>query len=169
MQTLNTIKQMTGLNEHQLVKYGLIALCSCVLFGFAERYIVCLIGVGFPVLKSFHTLVQGDEAEEKQWLTYWVVFGAFSVFDHFAGWILYFIPFFFVIKLAFLIWLMHPRFRGATFVYDQYLREAVKPLDRQLNEVEAKISEGINQIGRNVSDAASDLKDKVTGGRQHIE
>lgn len=53
-------------------------------------------------------------------------------------------------------------------VYNLYFRGIVKPLDRLLNEVVAKISEGFNQSGRNVSDAASYSKDKVTGDRQHI-
>ena len=91
--------------------------------------------IAYPTLKSFITLGEGNQAEEKQWLTYWVVFGAFSIVDHFAGFILMFIPFYFVLKLAFLIWLQHPSTRGASFVYDNYLRDAVKPLDAEFERL----------------------------------
>merc|ERR1712127_304685 len=121
--------QMTGLTHAQVMSYSLIFGVLMVVFGIGGSYITCLIGVAYPAFQSFICLDSKDNDEEKkQWLTYWVVFGCFNIFDHFAGVILHFIPFYYVLKLAFLVALFHPRFRGATFVYDNYLREAVKPV-----------------------------------------
>ena len=108
-----------------------------VVFGFGSSYITCLLGVAYPAFMSFLTLEKEDEEEEKQWLTYWVVYGLFNIVDHFAGFILHFIPFYYVLKLAFLVFLFHPSTKGATYVYDKYLSEAVfKPMDKAVSGIE---------------------------------
>ena len=127
---MEQIKKATGLNESQILSYSLTVLSAMVIFGIGSSYITCLIGVAYPAFKSFLTLDQENPEEEKQWLTYWVVFGSFNILDHFAGFILHFIPFYYVLKLAFLVFLFHPKTKGATIVYDMYLRDAVMPLDK---------------------------------------
>ena len=127
---MEQIKKATGLNESQILSYGLTIAVMMVVFGIGSSYVTCLIGVAYPAFKSFLTLDQENPKEEKQWLTYWVVFGSFNILDHFAGFILHFIPFYYVLKLAFLVFLFHPKTLGATTVYDMYLRDAVMPLDK---------------------------------------
>jgi hypothetical protein len=41
-------------------------------------------------------------------LTYWIIFGLFTVLDDFLGWFLAFIPYFFWLKLAFFVFLLAP-------------------------------------------------------------
>ena len=105
--------------------YGLGAGVAAVILGIGASYMTCLIGVAYPAFRSFITLDSGNEAEMKQWLTYWVVFGMLNITDHFAGFILRFIPFYYVLKLALMVALFHPSTNGATWLYDNYLREAV--------------------------------------------
>jgi receptor expression-enhancing protein 5/6 len=50
-------------------------------------------------------------------LTYWVCFAFFTLLEVFVEYILYFIPFYFALKLAFIVWLQLPNTRGAEFVY----------------------------------------------------
>ena len=37
---------------------------------------------------------------------------------------------YYFLKLGFLVWLFHPNTKGATTIYNNYLREAVKPIDK---------------------------------------
>ena len=136
---MDQLKKMTGLTEAQIMSYSLTLGIACVVFGIGASYITCLIGVAYPAFRSFLTLDQENEEEEKQWLTYWVVFGAFNIVDHFAGFILHFIPFYYVLKLAFLVFLFHPKTKGATWVYDSYLRQAVMPLDKLAEQAAANL------------------------------
>jgi receptor expression-enhancing protein 5/6 len=99
------------------------------MLGIGASYITCLIGVAYPAFMSFLALESGQESETTQWLTYWVVFGLFNIVDQFAGFILHFIPFYYFLKLGFLVFLFHPSFKGATYVYENYLKEAVKPVE----------------------------------------
>ncbi len=137
---MEQICKHTGLTEKQVMSYSLTLGIVCVVFGIGASYITCLIGVAYPAFKSFLTLDEGKEEEMKQWLTYWVVFGCCNIVDHFAGFILHFIPFYYVLKLAFLVALFHPRINGATILYDSYLREAVKPLDKLAAEAERALN-----------------------------
>ena len=75
---------------------------------------------------SFHALESEGEDDDKQWLTYWVVFGLFTVTDQFGGLLLSFIPFYYVLKVAMLIWMFHPTSQGALVVYDSFILPFVK-------------------------------------------
>ena len=89
-----------------------------VMLGFGETYIVNILGVVYPCFMSFLALDSDGQDDDKQWLTYWVCFGIFNIIDQFAGIILRFIPFYYFLKLGFLIYLFHPSTLGATNVYN---------------------------------------------------
>ena len=108
-----------------------------VTFGFGSTYITCLLGVAYPAFMSFLALESDSENDDRQWLTYWVVFGFLNILDQYVGFILHFIPFYYVLKLAFLVFLFHPKTKGATWVYDSYLRQAVMPLDKLAEQAAA--------------------------------
>jgi receptor expression-enhancing protein 5/6 len=101
---------------------------------------------------SFLALESDDDEDDKQWLTYWVVFGLFSIVDQFAGFILHWIPFYYFLKMGFLIWCFHPATQGATIVYNHYIREASKPL-----------TDAMDEAGREISYAKKQMTDKVSG------
>lgn len=100
---------------------------------------------------SFHALESDGKDDDKQWLTYWVVFGLFTIADQCAGFILRFIPFYYVLKFACLIWLFHPKSRGATTVYNEFIRpyaEVIKKGEQEIKEAaEKKFSEAKKTFG----------------------
>ena len=118
---MEKIAQMTGLTPGQISRYGLVAGIVLVMLGIGNTYITCLLGVAYPCFASFLALESDGEDDDKQWLTYWVVFGLFNIVDQFAGFILHFIPFYFFLKLIFLVWLFHPATCGATTLYNAYI------------------------------------------------
>jgi receptor expression-enhancing protein 5/6 len=134
---------LTGLSDSQIAKYGLALGVLFVMFGVGASYITCLLGVAYPAFMSFLALESNDEEDSTQWLTYWVVFGIFNIVDQFAGFILHFIPFYYFLKLAFLVFLFHPQFKGATYVYKNYIREAIKPIDKMADEASALLGKRV--------------------------
>jgi receptor expression-enhancing protein 5/6 len=97
------------------------AAVACVMLGVGQTYITQVIAVLYPAFMSFVALETDNPEDDKQWLTYWVCYGCFAILDQFAGFILSFIPFYFFLKMAFLIWCMHPSTQGATIVYNNYI------------------------------------------------
>lgn len=154
---MEKVAQMTGLTPGQISRYGLIAGIVLVMLGIGNTYITCLLGVAYPCFMSFLALESKGADDDKQWLTYWVVFGLFNILDQFAGFILTFIPFYFFIKLCFLVWLFHPITMGATTIYNWYILPNMKQYEKHIIAAENKISES-------VSAAKSKAASVVSGG-----
>ena len=98
---------------------GLVVLF--IVFGVGASILTNVIGVAYPAFMSFVALESEGADDDKMWLTYWVVFGIFTIVDQFAGIILALIPFYYVIKVAFLIWMFHPASTGAITLYNSFI------------------------------------------------
>ncbi|KAH8081170.1 TB2/DP1, HVA22 family-domain-containing protein [Filobasidium floriforme] len=101
------------------------------LFGLASP-LSNLIGWAIPAYLSVQALESPGKNDDKQWLTYWVVFGLFNFVESAAlRPILYYFPFYFVSKTLFISWLMSPQFRGAEILYHNVVRKAFLSLHQQ--------------------------------------
>ena len=54
--------------------------------------------------------------DDTQWLTYWTVFGSFTLIDFFAETVLSWFPFYYLLKAVFLVYLFLPQTMGALAV-----------------------------------------------------
>ena len=159
---MEKIAQMTGLTPAQLSRYGLIAGIVLVMLGIGNTYITCLLGVAYPCFASFLALESEGADDDKQWLTYWVVFGLFNIVDQFAGFILHFIPFYFFLKLIFLVWLFHPATLGATTIYNLYILPQMRQHEKHILELEKTVGGLASKAGDAMGDAAAAAK-KMAG------
>lgn len=84
-----------------------------------SRPLMLALAVAYPAYKSFKALeTDGDLDDDRQWLTYWVVQGAFQLAEFVAdNSIVSWAPLYYWAKLALVCWLMHPKTRGALTVY----------------------------------------------------
>lgn len=83
-----------------------IGVFACILNLGIANYIVHLIGVAYPVWKSFEALGTEDTCDDDtHWLTYWAAFTFFNFIDTNLSFLLNYIPFYFLWKLLFLVWL----------------------------------------------------------------
>eukprot|EP00892_Ulva_mutabilis_P004461 jgi/Ulvmu1/2387/UM130_0020.1 len=84
--------------------------------------VLCTIaGLGFPGYMTFRALETYDPADEKQWLTYWVIFAILQSIEVFGYYILTWIPLYYELKLILIIWLINPGTRGAEVLYNKYI------------------------------------------------
>jgi hypothetical protein len=61
----------------------------------------------------------------RQWLTYWIVFAFFNLTEAMTGFFTSHIPFYFFIKLGFLIFCMSDQHKGAQVVYQKVIKPHV--------------------------------------------
>ncbi len=145
MGLIQKISAATGVPQHKVLQYALVFLVLFVVFGIGSSIITNLIGVAYPCFMSFYALESDGGDDDKQWLTYWVVFGLFAVADQFAGFILHFIPFYYVLKVATLIWLFHPSMKGAIFVYNNYIQPFWQQNKQYVEEFEKGVEKAVHE------------------------
>ena len=106
-----------------------------------DLYVVPVVGNGlWGPIWGFVALESDGLDDDKQWLTYWVCFGVFNVFEQFAGIILRFIPFYYFLKIGFLVYLFHPYTLGATTVYKNIILPHMAAYEKRIDEMEGELT-----------------------------
>jgi receptor expression-enhancing protein 5/6 len=122
---MNIIQEMTGI-KGIFVIWGLIIVIFFVYFNIFDSIITNLVGTLYPAFWTIKSLEKKSTEEQKKWLTYWVVFGSFIIVDMGSPVIMKFIPFYFLIKILFLMWLFMPGSNGCTIVYYLVVKKIFK-------------------------------------------
>jgi hypothetical protein len=110
----------------------------------------------YPALHSIRAIESPDEEDDKEWLTYWMVFGLYNVVETFFGFIFYFIPYWSWIRAGLFMWLIIPQFKGAKTIYNQGLKPILKQ-NKELIEYYTKM------MAQSVSDSAALAKSSAAG------
>jgi receptor expression-enhancing protein 5/6 len=139
--------------------------CFLVLIGYLENYITTIVGTVYPAYWSLKALESQGSEDDTQWLTYWIVFALFSLLDQFSGVVLHIIPFYFFLKIVFLIWCFMPNTRGASVVYNNVIRQLFKKYEKDLDKLNEKFSE---KLGQTVSGVVETTKQTIVENRTTI-
>jgi receptor expression-enhancing protein 5/6 len=88
-----------------------------------------LVGWALPAYLSHRAIETPGQDDDTQWLTYWTVFGFFTFIESLAlRPVLYYIPYYFPIKTAFVLWLQLPTTRGAVTFHHSVIKPVVNNL-----------------------------------------
>lgn len=141
---MQIIQQKTGIQGNYVV-LGLLACLLIVSVGYFERMITNLIGTIYPAYWTMKS-IQSQNDDDKYWLTYWVVFAFFSLVDVFSGFLMKLIPFYFILKIIFLVWLFMPNTQGCYYVYYFVIIKLFKHVEKDIDEATEKIGEYTKNI-----------------------
>ncbi|CAL9205039.1 unnamed protein product [Musa hybrid cultivar] len=101
---------------------GLRLLLCPLTSNIVTRTACCTIGIGLPVYSTFKAIENKNRNEQEKWLLYWAVYGSFSLVEVLSDKFLYWCPFYYHIKFAFLVWLQLPSGYGSKYLYAKHLR-----------------------------------------------
>ncbi|KAK6794990.1 hypothetical protein RDI58_008443 [Solanum bulbocastanum] len=101
---------------------GLKLLLSPLNTNVIGRTACCSVGIVLPVYSTFKAIETGNRNEQHKWLLYWAAYGSFSIVEAFTDKFLYWLPLYYHVKLAFLVWLQLPSAEGAKQLYTNHLR-----------------------------------------------
>jgi len=142
-----------------LVAVGVGVLITLFTFGFA--FVSNLVGFSYPVYQSFKAIRSPVQQDDAHWLTYWVVYSTFSLFESSLELVFFWVPFYYLAKIAFLVWCFHPSSRGALLIYNRFLAPLFATLQHQTQEVEEEI---VNTASNSINNSQG-----KRGKQRHVE
>eukprot|EP00163_Fabomonas_tropica_P025856 TRINITY_DN455_c0_g1_i5.p1 TRINITY_DN455_c0_g1~~TRINITY_DN455_c0_g1_i5.p1 ORF type:complete len:174 (+),score=28.32 TRINITY_DN455_c0_g1_i5:199-720(+) len=115
-------------------------------------------GILYPAYRSFKALERPGAEDDAMWLTYWIVFAFFTLFECIADRFIFWIPFYYELKFLFVMWLQLPQTQGAKHLYE----DKIRPF---LSEREESIDDHLNNLTTNAKTAAVTYAQK---GVRHV-
>jgi receptor expression-enhancing protein 5/6 len=131
-------------------------LAALIFFGIGAGSLCSLVGFIYPAYKSFEAIESKNRGDDTQWLIYWIVYAFFSIIEVFIDFLVYWIPFYYAFKLAFLLWAMLPQTKGAKFLYDSFLKDFLKTHESKIDQALADAKKNVGQVYAEASAASSE-------------
>ena len=152
--------QMILIQEKTGVKgiYVVILLIICVFLVYLNIFdtvITNLLGTLYPAFWTIKSIENDDLEEQKNWLTYWAVFGSFVLIDMFSPVIVKIIPFYFVFKIIFLIMLFMPGSKVGPFIYDILVKKILGKYEEKIDIAFDQMDEILKQNNNDSNDNSS--------------
>lgn len=129
-----------------------------------------LVGYVAPAYNNYKAILREDAPTTKYWATYWVIFAFFVSLEWAIDLVISWVPFYYEIKLLFVLALWHPRFQVAQYLFQHglapFLANYERDIDRFLQETKAKLGDAVNHhLSRQkdmVKQAAAFAGDKIS-------
>jgi receptor expression-enhancing protein 5/6 len=148
--SLKCVADRLNIRTGHIAFFSVALVFLFVIAGIGKVFLTNLLGILYPAYMSFKAIESHDTDDDKQWLTYWVVYGNFTVVDSIAEVLLSWIPFYHPAKLIILVFLAWPETRGAEMVYQRIVRPFMM-------KHETKVDEVLDRLGKKVEEAKSEL------------
>lgn len=135
-----------------------------LLRGFGGRLFSNLVGFGWPLWESFHSLkvkeAPGEvDEEDTQWLTYWVVYSVFTLVESGTSVLELWIPMYHLVKIVFLLWCMLPQTRGALIIYTVVIEPILVRYEGKIDATHRKVRSSASTVAQDLGSAADQAID----------
>lgn len=116
-------EKLTGVKRIYLAQAILGVLSLYLIVGRAAQFVCNAIGFIYPAYKSLVALETSNKEDDSKWLTYWVVFAAFSVVEFFSDILMSWFPLYWLAKVVFLLYCSADMpLNGSAIIYNRLIR-----------------------------------------------
>ncbi|KAG2220061.1 hypothetical protein INT45_007305 [Circinella minor] len=100
----------------------------------------------YPAYTCFKVIKANDHTQYLPLLMYWVTAMSFIVCEHFADWLLFWIPFYNEVKILIVLWITLPQTKGAIVVYADFIEPILKKHENRIDKAFIEIQEKGKQM-----------------------
>jgi len=148
------IEGKTGVSRQYLLAGSAAFVLLFLAVQFASAFIVALLGFLYPAYASVKAIESTNKEDDTQWLTYWVVYSAFSIAEFFSDLLLSWFPMYLVFKCMFLGWCMAPfSWNGSDLIYHKFISPFVISHSAQVEDLIANAT----QVAHDLTDKAKEV------------
>ncbi|XP_049990998.1 receptor expression-enhancing protein 2 isoform X2 [Alexandromys fortis] len=111
-----------------------------------------IFGTLYPAYSSYKAVKTKNVKEYVKWMMYWIVFAFFTTAETLTDIILSWFPFYFELKIAFVIWLLSPYTKGSSVLYRKFVHPTLsnkeKEIDEYITQARDKSYETMMRVGK---------------------
>lgn len=113
------------------LKSSVISIMISVLL---SRIVILVFGLLYPAYASFKAIRTKNVKEYVKWMMYWIVFALFSAVETFTDVLLSWLPFYYEVKILFVIWLLLPVTKGSSHLYKRFVHPHFAKREKDIDE-----------------------------------
>ncbi|CAF3572819.1 unnamed protein product [Rotaria socialis] len=136
--------------KREQIAFGILGLLALyLLFGWGNDFLCNFLGFIYPAYASVLAVESKGSHDDTEWLMYWVIYALFGFLEYIGYSFFQTLPFYWLGKCIFLVWLMVPGDKGGSkFLYTRFVRPfALKhrsTVDQHLRDAKAYASKVYN-------------------------
>ncbi|XP_062995080.1 receptor expression-enhancing protein 4 isoform X2 [Elgaria multicarinata webbii] len=97
------------------------------------RAVILVFGMLYPAYASYKAVKTKNIREYVRWMMYWIVFALFMATETIADTFISWFPFYYEIKMAFVVWLLSPYSRGASLLYRKFIHPTLSRREKEID------------------------------------
>ncbi|XP_064200222.1 receptor expression-enhancing protein 1 isoform X3 [Anguilla rostrata] len=117
-----------------------------------SRLVVLIFGTLYPAYSSYKAVRSKDVKEYVKWMMYWIIFALFTTAETITDIFLCWLPFYYELKIAFVVWLLSPYTKGSSVLYRKFVHPTLsskeKDIDDYLCQAKDKSYDALVHFGR---------------------
>ncbi|XP_034015451.1 receptor expression-enhancing protein 1 isoform X2 [Thalassophryne amazonica] len=117
-----------------------------------SRLVVLVFGTLYPAYSSYKAVKSKDVKEYVKWMMYWIIFAIFTTIEVFTDMFLCWLPFYYELKIAFVVWLLSPYTKGSSVLYRKFVHPTLsskeKDIDTYICQAKDKSYDTLMHFGR---------------------
>ena len=143
---------------HAAVAGSLITL-AVLFFGFGPGLLCNIVGFAYPAYASFKAIESENNEDDVQWLTYWVVYAFFNIFESVFDFLVSWFSFYYPIKVGFIVWLFSCR--GGEWIYTNMLVKLLHKIEKPVDAATASATAALSKGKTMAADAVKSVTEKA--------